>query len=922
MRNIFAALITLLVLTVSCKNKDNNSYIIGVSQCSDDEWRSQMNNEMNREALFYPGIKIDIRSAGDNNERQISDINYFIEKGVDIIVVSPNEADAITPVIEKAYDAGIPVVLVDRKINSDKYTAYIGADNYEAGAKIGHYICNRLNGKGNIAELTGLHGSTPADERHKGLMSALKEYPDIHIVATADAGWFKESAEAAFDSILGQNRNIDLVFAHNDRMAMGAYEAAKRKGLEKDILFVGVDALAGEGYGIEGVISGILDASFIYPTGGDKVVDLAMNILQGKDFDKENNMSADLVNKANARIMQMQTEHITTLDNKIKVLDNNLDSFLERYSIQRMFLFACIIILILVCILLFFVVKAFWIKTRMNSELSEQKKKLETQKNQLIELSKKLEEATQAKLAFFTNVSHDFRTPLTLIADPVNRLLEDKQMSEGQRHMLNLIHKNVTILLRLINQILDFRKYETGKLNVELSLFDISHKIREWAEAFHSLAGKKNINFSIEIENEDTDDYTMIADAEKLERVTYNLLSNAFKFTPDNGEIKVRLSQFDKDERWLRMTVTDNGIGISKEHIKHIFENFYQADVNFAGSGIGLALVSAFVKLHKGLIEVESESGKGSTFIIELPMKQEVDKMTVSNGHTTEPLFREGALLNASSEENNDCNKEENNENKDTILIIDDNHDVREYIRMLLHDKYNIIEASDGKEGLELAMQNIPDAIICDVMMPVMDGIECCKQIKENMNTSHIPVMMLTAYAGDEQRIESYGCGADSYITKPFSGKLMMTRLQNLIENRKRMQNYFGEKRNEQKEQLCDVDKMFVDKLEKAIEKNLSDSELSVEDLGAQLGLGRVQLYRKTKAITGYSPNELLRITRLKKSSELLRTTDKTIAEITYEVGFSSPSYFTRCYKDYFGENPTDTIKTSKNDNATSDRQN
>ena len=473
----------LLCLTFNACDREKARYVIGVSQCSDDEWRTQMNKEMRREALFYPDVQVEIRSAGDNNQRQIADIEYFINKKVDLIIVAPNEAEAITPIVEKAYDKGIPIVLVDRKINSERYTSYIGADNYEMGRQIGTYINSRLCGKGNVVELTGLQGSTPARDRHRGLMDALADIPGIQIVAKADAGWFRQSAQHAFDSILTQQPCIDLIFAHNDRMASGAHDAAVRRNRDKDILFVGVDALPGKGMGVEMVANGILDATFIYPTGGDRVIQLAMDILEGRNYPHETLLSTALVNRQNARIMQMQTTHITTLDEKIEKLNNQLDAFLLRYSAQQMFLYACIVILILVGILLVFVIRAFWTKNRLNAELSKQKQQLEEQRDQLITLSRQLEDATHAKLSFFTNVSHDFRTPLTLIADPVEQLLQSHNLSEHEHFLLNIIHKNVTVLLRLVNQILDFRKFEDGKLQLHLSRFDLHASLLEWSDA-------------------------------------------------------------------------------------------------------------------------------------------------------------------------------------------------------------------------------------------------------------------------------------------------------------------------------------------------------------------------------------------------------------------------------------------------------
>lgn len=899
----------MLLLCDSCTHKEHQ-FFIGVSQCSEDEWRGQMNKEIKREVLFYPGTQLEIRTAKDNNLHQIEDIKYFIHKKVDLLIVAPNEADAITPVIEQAFDAGIPVVLVDRKIRSNKYTAYVGANNYEIGKQVGNYIINRLHGKGNIIEITGLHGSTPAVERHKGMMESLRNAPEIKIIASADAGWFKDKAENLLDSILAHHTDIDLVFAQNDRMAIGAFQAAAAQGREKDILFVGIDAVAGKGFGIESVAGGEMDATFIYPTGGDNVVQTAMAILQGKPYDKEINLSTALVDKSNARIMQMQTEHISQLDYKIELLNGQLDAYFMRYSAQRMFLYACILILVLTATLLVFVVRAFWIKNRMNTELSKQKAQLETQRDQLIDLSRQLEEATHAKLSFFTNVSHDFRTPLTLIADPINQLMESNHCTPQEQTLLNVVHKNVTILLRLINQILDFRKFENGKLEINFSQFNAAQSICEWAESFRSLSYRKHIHFNITV-TEHTEEYVLTADAEKLERILYNLLSNAFKFTPENGQIEIILSTFRReDSPWLKLSVSDTGKGMSPEHIQHIFERFYQIDIHHTGSGIGLALAKAFTEMHHGQIRVESIKDKGTTFIVEIPMTQPDFHNEQATNKIIPESLKEGAVLDADSNMGSSESEENTDENLPTVLIIDDNQDVRNYIRFLLQQQYDIVEAENGLEGVKLALKYVPDAIICDVMMPVMDGMECCRKLKTEMQTSHIPVIMLTAYTMDEQKIKGYECGADSYLTKPFNGKILKARLQNLIENHLRLQNFFTDQTGmTSKPQLNEADKGFVDKLRKEIEERLSNPDTNVEDLGAALGFSRVQLYRKTKALTGYAPNELLRIARLKKAASLLAATEKSIAEVTYEVGFSSPSYFTRCFKEFFGESPTDYLK-------------
>ena len=856
--------------------------------------------------LFYGrGWRWKLRTAKDNNRNQIADIKYFIDKKVDLLIVAPNEAAAITPVVEKAYRQGIPVVVIDRKILSDKYTAFVGADNYEIGKDVGQYILNRLHGKGKVLEITGLEGSTPAMERHKGLTDVLKEEPGIEITASVDGAWLQSVAGEKMDSVFQTNKNIDLVFAQNDRMAIGAYLSARQQQLEKEMLFVGIDALPGKEYGVEQIINGVLDATFIYPTGGDKVVQVAMDILEKRPYERDTKLSTALVDKTNARVMQLQTDHITEQDGKIERLNNQVNEYLSRYSAQTMFLYACLIILLLFAALLAIIVRAYWTKNRMNMELSRQKKKLEEQRDQLISLSKQLEEATHAKLVFFTNVSHDFRTPLTLVADPVEQLLEDKALTPRQQSLLKVVHKNVHILLRLVNQILDFRKYENDKLELVRANMNLRVQLQEWSHSFQTLALKKHIHFVLEV-NDDRADYLMAVDAEKMERVYFNLLSNAFKFTPENGTITVTLSTLTKEEggRYARLVVADTGSGISVQHIRHIFDRFYQIDVNHAGSGIGLALAKAFVELHGGEITADSVEGKGTVFTVDIPMTVVEEP---SADLVQEPRITQQTVV----EELEDMETEEQipDENKECILIIDDNADVRDYVKSLLKEEYTVIEAPDGRAGLKKAMKYVPDAIICDVMMPVMDGLECCRKLKTELQTSHIPVMLLTACSLDEQRIQGFECGADSYISKPFNSKLLLVRLRNLMDNHKRLKQFFGDKTTLSKESVSDVDKGFVDRFRELIEENLADSELSVEDLGGKMGLSRVQLYRKIKALTNYSPNELVRIARLKKAASLLASSEKTISEITYEVGFTSPSYFTKCYKDYFGESPTDFLK-------------
>ncbi len=906
---------------VAC-HQDVPHFRIGVAQCSDDSWRHKMNDEILREAMFYDGVAVEIRSAGDDNRKQAEDVRYFMDKGVDLLIISANEAAPMTPVVEEAYRKGIPVILIDRKILSDKYTAYIGADNYEIGRAVGNYIASSLRGKGNVVELTGLGGSTPAMERHQGFMAAISNFPDIKLIDKADAAWESGPAEVEMDSMLCRHPKIDAVYAHNDRIAPGAYRAAKKVGREKEMLFVGIDALPGKGNGLELVLDSVLNATFIYPTNGDKVMQLAMNILEKKPYPRETVMNTAVVDHTNAHVMQLQTTHISELDQKIETLNGRIGGYLSRVATQQVVMYGGLVILLLVAGLLLVVYKSLRSKNRLNRELSEQKKqleeqrdkleeqrdKLEEQRDQLIQLSHQLEEATHAKLVFFTNISHDFRTPLTLVADPVEHLLADKTLNGDQHRMLMLIQRNVNILLRLVNQILDFRKYENGMMEYTPVPVDILSSFEGWNESFLAVVRKKHIHFSFD-KLADTD-YHTLADVEKLERIYFNLLSNAFKFTPENGKVTVRLSPLTKEDgRWIRFTVANTGSMISVEHIRNIFDRFYRIDMHHAGSGIGLALVKAFVELHKGTISVESDEKQGTIFTVDLPMQTcEVTVSVDSPLSSSIGASVSSALNNAQVAEEEETERDYDS-SKPSVLIIDDNADIRSYVHSLLHADYTVIEAVDGSEGIRKAMKYVPDLIISDVMMPGIDGIECCRRLKSELQTCHIPVILLTACSLDEQRIQGYDGGADSYISKPFSSQLLLARVRNLIDSHRRLKQFFGDGQTLAKEDVCDMDKNFVEKFKSLLDAKLGDSNLNVEDLGKDMGLSRVQLYRKIKSLTNYSPNELLRIARLKKAASLLASSDMTVAEIGYEVGFSSPSYFTKCYKEQFGESPTDFLK-------------
>ena len=859
----------------ACSDNNVKKYVIGVSQCSEDIWRDKLNNELVMSTYQHDNVTLKFASANDNDRLQKQQIEQFIKEGVNLLIVSPNQIHTISSVIDKAYDAGIPVILFDRKTDSRKYTAFIGADNYEAGHEIGYFIGQQLEGKGNIAEICGLQASSPAIERNRGFMDALKSYPNVKVVARGYGDWIKESGVTAMDSILVQSKeSFQYVFAQNDRMALGALQSIKKHKV-KGIRIVGIDALPVPGGGMENVRDGNLEASYIYPTRGDAVMQLALNILEKKPYKRDNYLKGALVTKGNANVLLMQNEEMNKQTARLNALHGKVDTYLVQYNHQKMYIVLFSIILLLLIGIMVYIYRTTLMRRRIE------------------------EEAIKAKLQFFTNISHELRTPLTLIADPVNYIIHDDNLNTQQRNMLQIVQRNVLVLTQLVSEILDFRKVQSGKMELRLSDFNLTENMRQWITLFSASAQKKHITISL-----DAPDTLMLrADQDKIERICYNLLSNALKYTSEGGEIQLKATE--KDGR-VEISVTDNGCGIASDELPYIFNRFYQAKNAGRGTGIGLAIVKAFTELHHGEVSATSKLGKGSTFTINIPVKQEGEISELLTESVEQVIETSNAQEIPNQARHIDDLIQPYQADKPEILIIDDNSDIRTYLRSVLSQKYNVREASDGKSGLELARRTVPDIVLSDIMMPVMDGLEFCQELKTDKAISHIPVILLTARSMDEQRAEGYEHGADAYISKPFSLRLLLSRIDNLIESRRKLNQIWskGVEDDEIGNLSNETDKSFLKQLRKIIQENLSNSDLSVEQIGDEIGLSRVQLYRKVKALTGYSPVEILRKARLTRARHLLQTTERTVSEIAYAVGFSTPSYFSKCYKEEFGENP------------------
>ena len=718
-----------LVLLASC-SQDSKKYRIGVSQCSDDIWRDKQNSELKIGAYFHDNVELRFAAAFDSDERQIQQIDSLVGTGIDLLIVAPNQVSTISPAIDRAYDKGIPVIVFERKTNTKKYTAYMGADNYEMGHLMGEYVATRLHERGRIIEVMGLKGSSPAIERHNGFREAIAQHPGIQVIATLQGDWTEPTAYNKVKQWLDKNKGekIDLVFGMNDRTAMGARKAFEEAGSALP-LFCGIDGLPGENGGIRLVQDSLLDASYIYPTHGDQLLQLAVDILEGKPYEKETKLMSALVTQDNARVLLMESEEIMRQSRNLEQLHEKASQYLDQLASQRTLTFVALAAILLLLALLVGIYMYYLQRARIQDERMQMERE---------------------QLDFYTQVSHELRTPLTLIQGPLDQLLRTndfRSASDSARELFTIVRRNTQHLTGLINKMLDAQ---------------VGTPIQEMTSA-------------------------------------------------------------------------------------------------------------------------------------------QVDAITVS-----QPIANPAVVP-------------EQDEDAPTVLIVDDNADIRTYLRSILQGQYRLLEAEDGKRGLELAREQVPDLIVSDVMMPVMNGLEFCQQVKKDDISSHIPVILLTARALEKHQIEGYESGADAYITKPFSPELLLARIDNLLHSRHQLKDLWGMKPitepsvtppQDSSVTRTPIEDAFISRFKKIVEERLSDSNLSVEDLAADMGLSRVQLYRKVKALTGSSPVDLLRKARLAQAQKLLQETTLSVSEIAYQVGFASPSYFTKCYKDEFGTVPGEARKS------------
>lgn len=721
-------LLLLVALFTLAGCTSNYKYKIGVSQCVGGPWREKANNEMlSAQHLYDNDVKVIIRNADNSNERQCQQIDSLVDEGVDLLIVSPNDYNALNESLQRASDRNIPIVFFDRTTALKHYAAYIGGDNVDAGRSMAEYavsLCRdsvRVNGrKPVVLEITGPLEISPDIDRYNGFSNYISHHSDIDY-KHCTSKWTYDDTRHIMTRWLEAGNTADVVFCHSDLAALAAYDAAKSMGKERRMYFLGIDGLPGKGEGIEAVQQRRLTASYIYPTHGEEVIALALRILEGKPFQRVNNMKSYVVTPQNVVDVSLSSNALMTQNQYLATIQSKLETYLGFYHTQRTLL----IVSLLVILFLIVAVVTTWRAVRATRRAN-----------------RRMRELNNEQTRFFTNASHQLRTPLTLIAGPVSQLAEGKGDS---KQLIDIVRRNVEQLQRLVGDVLLFRRENSATI----------------------------------------DDASVI---------TNEQLSASLKSVQES------------------------------RHNKMINDN-------------------------------------------------------------TDELA--------------------------TVLIVDDNADMRAYLRTLLLDSYYVIEAADGQSGMKLAVESVPDIIVSDVMMPVMDGLTFCTRLKQHEATSHIPVLLLTARSSEQQHIEGLQTGADAYMTKPFSADLLLANIASLLNNRQALRRAFAAKVAEadtvvSADGSSTPDSFFLNRFMKAMDKNLSNTKLKIDDLGDELGLSRVQLYRKVKALTGMTPVEILREARLKRAMQLLKTTDKTVAEIAYEVGFATPGYFSSCFKKQFDKYPTD----------------
>ncbi|MCQ2148142.1 MAG: substrate-binding domain-containing protein [Bacteroidales bacterium] len=872
-------------------------------------------------ADFYDNVDVIIESVKDNSQQQIEAIERLIKKKVDLLVISPNESTTLTPIVTKAFKAGIPVILFDRKIDNNQYTAYIGGDNFQIGQLVSNYLNTYSFRDGaNLVLIRGTEGSTADLERYEGFMEGIKSGSKFNIVAQEFANFTRETAEYVMKMVLDRTphpESINVVFAFNDRMAAGVSDAYAKYYPNLPLpMIIGVDAIANAECGVNLITDGVISASCVYPTGGSKIIETARAILLGQPYEKETNMSSFLIDQTTARLYLLQASQIQERQKLVQDLNSKISVSAENATKQERFVYVLFALILISIVALFFLIKSSRREMAINKLLNEQNAQIkekvdevESQKRDILSLSESLEETMQAKLAFYTNISHEFKTPLSLISGPVNDLRENKSLDEDTRNKVEILYRNSNKLNRLITELLDFRTIENDKIAINYMQGDFKAHLENISALFADAIQRRGITFQF---LSDGANYVFPFDPVKIEKIFTNLMSNAFNHVDNKGRITVNLSVSGEEKsRQVVISVFNSGSFIPEEKRELIFQRFYTLDKDQKGTGIGLALTTAIVEALDGSIAVESEEKNGTTFIVKLPIHDSLYTDSIIDPRNYSPDFAKVKIGTIADEEDTDSFEEDfGNPNGPLVLVIEDNYDMRVYIKSVLKSNYKVILAKDGDEGISKAIKNIPSIILCDIMMPGKDGYEVCTALRANSVTEDIPIILLTACSMDEQISKGYECGADSYLQKPFSVRTLKVRISKLLEKEKKVQAaikgdwLIGRDTSG----LSQDSNELLGKIKTYVEEHIQD-DISIDALVKYIGCSKSKFYRDIKEVTDYSTTDMVNLVRLRKAVDLMIHSHMNISDAAFNSGFSSPSYFSRIFVKYYNERPKEYIK-------------
>ena len=876
------------------------TYRIGFSQCTTgDAWRRAMLAGMQKELSFHPEVAFQMLDARNSTALQRRQVQALIRQKVDLLIISPNQSGPLTALTEAAYNQGIPVIILDRRTTSQLYTAYVGGNNLEVGRTAGHYAAQALHQRGAVLEISGTPGSSPATDRHLGFAEALAAHPQLRLAARLEGNWRPALVRQRLPALLRAHPEADLIFAHNDPMARAAHEVAQALG-RPHLRIIGVDGLAGPGNGLQLVAGGALQATLLYPPGGEQAIRTALRVLRHEPYEKENVLGTMVIDSANVGAVRAQAEQLATQRQDLAQQQQRLLAEQRRYATQGATVYLLLASLLGAVALGALAGRSSRLNRRIRRTLEQQNAEISAQRNQLAALAEEGRRSSEAKLRFFTNFSHELRTPLTLILGPVEEMLTSPaDLAPAQRHDLQLVRRHTQRLLQLVNQLLDFRKIDVGKMAVRAREGNLVSFVREIMDVFEKPARQRGITFRF-LPAEPV--INLWFDGDILDKVLFNLLSNAFKYTPDGGRITVSMQPVPAADA-VRLRVEDNGRGIAEADQPHILEWFYQGSQPSAnGSGLGLALAEGLTRLHQGTLSFQSQPGRGSTFEVTLPLTRPAGWQEADAAPTprASPELPEEAAPPPATTAPTPATA--------TVLVIEDNDEVRNFLVEKLQAHFQVSTAADGATGLRLATETIPDLVVCDVMLPALSGLQVAAGLKGDWRTSHIPLVLLTAQSAPEQQVAGVQAGADLYLTKPFNPTFLVESLRTLLRNREQQREHFRRELSLNTATVPPqrVDQKFLADLTAIIEANLDQPGLSVDDIARSLGVSQMQLYRKVKALLGTGVTDYLQSIRLTKARLLLLQEGGTIAEVAYQTGFSSPSYFSTAFKARYQVSPSE----------------